>query len=340
MTMKRPGIFLVTSVVLMMALPWNVAEAQTFKNCAAVRAKYPSGVAINFGVIGTSGAEVNRTIYLRNQRLDRDGDGLICEDEWAQSIGGTTTSTVSTTTSTVSTTTSSTTGAIPAGTWANINFRSTDRLLFGRGYRLFMCASGSGRTSLSVQIGSVWTVKAVSVVSQDPALCSDPAFPYAHSYFWIVDVKGPNAETAVLTRLDNYTITMENIRVIVLSETALTTTTTTTTTTIAPSIGGSGGLSRSRSWLGCYLNGKKMWGRVYVSQYSWAADFKVYISPYSWNADLKVYNTPYSWSATSCGQWYLTPNSWDADFTVYFTTYSWDANLSIYVTPYSWAAGR
>jgi hypothetical protein len=338
----------------MMALPWNVAEAQTFKNCAAVKAKYPNGVAINFGAIGTSGAEVNRADYLRNQRLDRDNDGLICENEWAQSIGGTTTSTASTTTSTASTTTStastttstasttttSTIGTIPAGDWANLNFRSTDRLLFGRGYRLFICASGSGATSLSVQIGSEWIVKAVSVVRQEPALCSDPAFPYAHSYFWNVDVKGPNAETAVLTRLNNFTITMENIRVIVLSETALTTTTTTTTTTIAPSIGGSGGISRSRSWLGCYLNGKKMWGRVYVSQYSWAADFKVYVSPFSWSADLKVYNTPYSWGATSCGLWYLTPYSWDADFTVYFTTYSWDANLSIYVTPYSWAAGR
>jgi hypothetical protein len=267
---------------------------------------------------------------LRNQRLDRDNDGLICEDEWAQSIGNTTISTASTTTTTT------TTGTTPAGNWMNVNFRSTDRLLFGRGYRLFVCASGTGATTLSVQSASEWIVKAESVIRQEPALCSDPAFPYAHSYFWNVDVRGPNAETAVLTRLNNFTITMENVRVIVLSETALTT----TTTTIAPSIGGSGGISRSRSWLGCYLNGKKMWGRVYVSQYSWAADFKVYISPYSWSADLKVYNTPYSWSATSCGLWYLTPYSWDADFTIYFTAYSWDANLSIYVTPYSWAAGR
>lgn len=188
----------------MALLPYNAAEAQSFKNCAAVKAKYPNGVAINFRAMGTSGAEINRAVYLRNQRLDRDKDGLICEDESKQN---------------------------------------------------------------------------------------------------------PNSTTA-------------------------------TTTTIAPSIGSSGGTSQSRSWLGCYLNGKEMWGRVYVSPYSWDADFKVYVSPYSWSADLKVYNAPYSWSATSCGQWYLTRYSWDADFKVYFTTYSWDANLSIYVTPYSWAAGR
>jgi len=75
-----------------------VAEAQTFKNCAAVKAKYPNGVAINFGVIGTSGAEINRAIYLRNQRLDRDKDGLICEDELKQNSTTTTTKTTTTTT--------------------------------------------------------------------------------------------------------------------------------------------------------------------------------------------------------------------------------------------------
>jgi hypothetical protein len=94
--MKRGHTCLVASVVLLTLIPWNVAEAQTFKNCAAVKAKYPNGVAINFAVVGTSGAEINRVVYLRNQRLDRDKDGLICEDEWAQSIGNTTTTTTTT----------------------------------------------------------------------------------------------------------------------------------------------------------------------------------------------------------------------------------------------------
>jgi len=117
--------------------------------------------------------------------------------------------------------------------------------------------------------------------------------------------------------------------------------TTPTTTTVAPGGGGGGGGgSPSSNWLGCYFKGTKMAGAVYITDYSWSADFTVYITDYSWSADLTVYETPYSWAATSCGVWYLTPYSWAADFTVYITDYSWSADLEVYVTPYSWAAGR
>lgn len=74
-----------------MTLSSSIVEAQTFKNCRSLWAKYPYGVAINFGVVGTSEAEINRTIYLRNQRLDRDKDGIVCEDEALQSLGVATT---------------------------------------------------------------------------------------------------------------------------------------------------------------------------------------------------------------------------------------------------------
>jgi len=104
-SIKRPHLFLVVSVVFLTLLPWKVAEGQTFKNCRAVRAKYPSGVAINFSVTGTSRAEINRVVYLRNQRLDLDKDGLICENENLQSIGTTTTVPVTTTTTVPVTTT-------------------------------------------------------------------------------------------------------------------------------------------------------------------------------------------------------------------------------------------
>lgn len=77
----------------MTLLPWSSVEAQYYKNGKAVRANYPNGVTINFGEIGTGGAEVNRAVYLRNQRLDCDKDGLICENEWLQSLGNTTTTT-------------------------------------------------------------------------------------------------------------------------------------------------------------------------------------------------------------------------------------------------------
>jgi len=95
------ALFLMATVFY--ALP-ETAEAQTFKNCAAVKAKYPNGVAINFAAMGRSRAEINRDIYLRHQRLDRDKDGVICEDEVLQNPP-----TASTSTTTTSTTTSTTT---------------------------------------------------------------------------------------------------------------------------------------------------------------------------------------------------------------------------------------
>ena len=83
-------LIVIVFITLVSAAPVN---AQAFKNCQAIRKKYPNGIAINFRVIGTSNAEINRSIYLKNQRLDRDKDGLICEYEFLQSIGMTTTTT-------------------------------------------------------------------------------------------------------------------------------------------------------------------------------------------------------------------------------------------------------
>lgn len=123
-----------------------------------------------------------------------------------------------------------------------------------------------------------------------------------------------------------------------------TATTTTTvyvppTTAYTPIYGGGGG-SSSANWLGCYFKGKKMWGKVYVTLYSFDADVKVYQTPYSFDADLKVHNARYSFDATSCGKWYVTPYSFDADFKVYFSPYSFSADFKIYITPYSFDAGR
>ena len=115
--------------------------------------------------------------------------------------------------------------------------------------------------------------------------------------------------------------------------------TTTNTTALVPSYSGGSG-SSSANWLGCYFKGKKMWGKVYVTPYSFDADVKVYQTPYSFDADLKVFNARYSFDATTCGKWYVTPYSFDADFKVYFSPYSFSADFKIYTTPYSFDAGR
>lgn len=50
-------------MAFMQLLSWPVAWAEMFKNCVVVRTKYPNGVAMKFWVMGTSGAEINRTIH-------------------------------------------------------------------------------------------------------------------------------------------------------------------------------------------------------------------------------------------------------------------------------------
>ena len=56
-------------------------SAQSFANCAAVKAKYRDGVARDFNVVFTAAFHVSRQIYRANKRLDVDRDGVICETE-------------------------------------------------------------------------------------------------------------------------------------------------------------------------------------------------------------------------------------------------------------------
>ena len=107
------------------------------------------------------------------------------------------------------------------------------------------------------------------------------------------------------------------------------------TTGIEPGLE-SGGFNRTS----CSFNGKKLYGRVYFTKYSFDSDFKVYVSDYSFDSDLKVFLTDYSFDANSCGKWYPTKYSFDADFRVYLTSYSFDADFKIYETDYSFDAGR
>lgn len=104
-------------------------------------------------------------------------------------------------------------------------------------------------------------------------------------------------------------------------------------------IGGGGSSGSSSNLFGCYLKGKKLWGKVYFTNYSFDADFKIYFTNYSFDANLKVWNAPYSFSPSGCGQWYVTDYSFDADFKVYVTNYSFDADLKIYTTKYQFDAG-
>ena len=50
-----------------------------YKNCDALRKKYPYGVAASAASVGTTKATVNAKVYSANRNLDRDKDGVACE---------------------------------------------------------------------------------------------------------------------------------------------------------------------------------------------------------------------------------------------------------------------
>lgn len=91
--------------------------------------------------------------------------------------------------------------------------------------------------------------------------------------------------------------------------------------------------------ISCTFNGKKLYGKVYFTKYSFESDIKVYVTDYSFESDLKVYFTDYSFEANSCGKWYPTKYSFEADIKVYLTNYSFESDLQIYETQYSFEAG-
>jgi hypothetical protein len=90
----------------------------------------------------------------------------------------------------------------------------------------------------------------------------------------------------------------------------------------------------------CTFNGKRLYGRVYFTKYSFEADFAVYLTNYSFDSDLKVYLTDYSFEANSCGLWHRTNYSFEADITVYVSNYSFDSDFKIYETDFSFEAGK
>jgi len=77
-------------LVAVLAAPSGSASAlgvdrTRYKNCTELNAEYVDGVAKsskwkNRGRAIYGEPEVSRGVYIRNERLDRDRDGIICED--------------------------------------------------------------------------------------------------------------------------------------------------------------------------------------------------------------------------------------------------------------------
>jgi len=312
----------------------SAESSQPFKNCTELQKKYHWGVALNQVTAGDMFRiiDVLPKVYKANKRLDADKDGVACEDESIQHRPPVATTTTSSTTTTTTIPTAPITPTLVAVTMTS-PFDGTGTLTWtdnSNNEDNFYISNIDPTKLVGLPLTSIWYKASKNQISVTIT-------GYQNGYTYCYWGMASNA-------IGNSTWSGP---VCSLAGTATTTTTSyvppTTayippTTAYVPSYGG-GGSSRA-NWLGCYFKGKKMWGSVYITSSSWAADFIVYQTSSSWSSDLKVYTTSSSWAASSCGIWYITTSSWAADFTIYLTTSSWNADFSIYSTSSSWSAGR
>ena len=189
-----------------------------YKNCKSVQAQYSLGVAKDKASAGLYKAKISASIYSKYKKFDFDFDGIICEKEMLQTA-------LLPTTTTSSTLPGMSGGNVPpAGNWEDGYVYDTKDLLLGKGYRLYTCASGTvqGSSRLEVQISGQWTTKAISVNSTPSSFCG-AAYPILHSYYWIIDVSGPEAKTSLNIRLAGFLTLNERIRNVVKTPTQITT---------------------------------------------------------------------------------------------------------------------
>jgi len=316
----------------------STTPSKSFKNCRDLKKFYPSGVALNKISIGSMIIKVRPRVYKANIRLDIDKDGIACENEAQQRVLSSTT-----------TSTAPSAPAAPSGlaftiktpfddtgtiSWLD-NSNNEDYFYISNidpaklgatplsslfGQRMSNSTSASVWKFVSGVTYCYWVMASNSFGNSAWAgpVCSNPALTTTSTSLYV-----PPTTQSVPPTTQYVPPTTRYVS---------------PTTPYVPSYGG--GSSSSANWLGCYFKGQKMWGSVYITPYSYLADFTVYQTSFSYLSDLKVYNTPYSYLASSCGVWYITPYSYLADFTIYLSPYSYLADFSIFSTSYSYLAGR
>jgi hypothetical protein len=84
--MKNTLVFAPTAFLSFGATAANASVdiKKPFKNCAAVNAKHPGGVAksaksVNKGGVSTKAPFVDKKLYAKIKGMDRDKDGIACE---------------------------------------------------------------------------------------------------------------------------------------------------------------------------------------------------------------------------------------------------------------------
>ena len=175
-------VLLISSQINLLSVEARHIEA-TYKSCALMNRKYPTGVAISSAVAKKYPAKISRSVYISNVKLDFDDDGVVCEKESLQKSLNGPGVTTTTTTTTVSNIGDSNLYIFPPRQPANPFI-----LKYGNQYSFWVCSTGAYQSFMDVRVGSSWVQKAISKMVYDNNLCDDAKFPVAHVWTWKVDV--------------------------------------------------------------------------------------------------------------------------------------------------------
>lgn len=194
------------SILFFLIFPLMIQQASAleystrFNTCAQMKKQYRFGVALSLKIAGDYPAKISKLIYQRNEGLDFDYDGIVCENEKLQNNLNPIASPATTTSSTVKTVTT----VVPLPTSPEfVRFQSGGLLTLRRGvtYQIYLCANIVGGVSymdyLSIKTG--WTQKAVGIDLLDATRCSAPGYPYRTSHAWFV-AENPGEVTNIRMR--------------------------------------------------------------------------------------------------------------------------------------------
>jgi len=192
-TMKVAKTFKPVSLLLLLSFPLLVTPASAlsystrFNTCAQMKKQYRFGVALSLRIAGDYPAKISKLIYQRNEGLDFDYDGIVCENELLQNnLNPSTESTTTTPSPAVSVTTVAPLPISPE----YVPFQSAVIATLRKGvtYQIYTCTNGQQMTNfldvLSIKTG--WTQKATGISTVDAAKCSNPAYQYRVTFGWFV----------------------------------------------------------------------------------------------------------------------------------------------------------
>ena len=186
-TLKRVSLLFLLLFPLL-AQPTSALEfSKRFNTCAQMKKQYRFGVALSRKIAGDYPAKVSKSIYIRNERLDFDYDGIVCENERLQNNLNPNTKSTTTTPSAVPIVT--TIAPLPTSP-EYLPFRRGRSATLRRGvtYQIYTCTNGQQSTKfldiLSIKTG--WTQKATGISTVDAARCKTPGYPFQVTFGWLV----------------------------------------------------------------------------------------------------------------------------------------------------------